>query len=320
MLAPFDWQISGWLEEQAATSVFHGMRLCDLVDPDSLSPSVAEGGWPEIVRHIRDSDGVLRETGADWLIYIAAAHVLGPIMVFHAGGQRAIRFDASDGDASGEAADLYSPSLLPAGSETWTRIGLLGNGYFVRLRTKMLQGEILLSMLEDRDRKLEALKVEVEDAIIFLGPSKVRSDPGRVEPYRLVLCAIFNHPCPLPIVIAGRQVHDYECSFRQDAVRQHAASARHRGPFAPGPWQTSGRLQDWQGRRIRDGCCELVHNRHGRKEMPQSPTARHAWHVRVTRTQDGGGQLRLDRQGHAAVQDAARRHNGHGKCPPGNSR
>jgi uncharacterized protein YegL len=146
-------------------------KLVDLVEWDRLPVTVTT--WAKLMEHLCESCRYLADTGADYLLLVAAAHVLGPVLVFHVQSARAVRFVVADripreGDRRGYA----HASQLPAGGKGWIRIGLLKGRHFVHCRSKALQCEELLMMCDARDKELEALNVDVPHAVLFVGPSK----------------------------------------------------------------------------------------------------------------------------------------------------
>ena len=112
-----------------------------------LTPSAA-GIWVDLVSHIRGNHSFLADTGADWALVTAYAHVYGPALVFHAGTSRAVRFVAADHPSVGGGKGRYARSCqLPAAPASWLVLGLLDNGHFVRCRPKGLKIETLRSRL-----------------------------------------------------------------------------------------------------------------------------------------------------------------------------
>ena len=162
--------LASWLAEESRPDyVFCGMKLRDLINWDRLPPSM-DRGWEGLIAHINESSQYLPDTGADWLLLVATAHVYGPVIVFHAGAARAVRFVAADG-ADGRG---YRDSAhLPAASESWIRLGLLPGGYFVTCRSKLLTAEVMLDVLDTMEAAMrEKLPIEIQDGYILLAPSK----------------------------------------------------------------------------------------------------------------------------------------------------
>ena len=118
------------------------------------------------MRHLSENFSYLTDTGADYLLLVAAAHVFGPVLVFDVQTSCAARFVAADRIARGGSCKGYvHASQIPAGSEGWIWIGLLKGRHFVHCRSKALQSDELVMMCDERDKELEALRVDVPHAV-----------------------------------------------------------------------------------------------------------------------------------------------------------
>lgn len=141
-------KLAHWLEPREK-------ELSHFVDWDRLQPSAAES-WLALISYVRESHAFLSETGADWLLLVAAAEVLGPVVVLHEGTSRAVRFVSYDTAHAAGKQEFERTARLPAASEAWIRLGLLRGGHFVHCRTKTLKCEVLRRMLDEKDRELDA--------------------------------------------------------------------------------------------------------------------------------------------------------------------
>ena len=154
--------LAKWLTPRAEF-VFCGSMLQDLVRWNQLPPSAS--GWSELIALLLESATYLHYTGADWLLLIAAAHVYGPVSIFHTSARRGIRFVAEDAYALA--------AQLPASSGVWIRLGVLDNGHFVRCRSKRVKAQELLHMLDEIESGIaDQIPADIPDAFIFLAPSK----------------------------------------------------------------------------------------------------------------------------------------------------
>jgi hypothetical protein len=154
--------LAKWLTPRA-DFVFCGSMLQDLVRWNQLPPSAS--GWSELIALLLESATYLHYTGADWLLLIAAAHVYGPVSIFHTSARRGIRFVAEDAYALA--------AQLPASSGVWIRLGVLDNGHFVRCRSKRVKAQELLHMLDEIESGIaDQIPADIPDAFIFLAPSK----------------------------------------------------------------------------------------------------------------------------------------------------
>ena len=154
--------LAKWLTPRA-DFIFCGSMLKDLVRWNQLPPSAS--GWSELIALLEESAPFLHYTGADWLLLIAAAHVFGPISIFHTSARRGIRFVAEDAYAHA--------AQLPASSGVWIRLGVLDNGHFVRCRSKQVKAQELLHMLDEIESGIaDQIPADIPDAFIFLAPSK----------------------------------------------------------------------------------------------------------------------------------------------------
>ena len=112
--------------------VFNGATYRDLVAFDRTNLPMSSRTWACLVARIRE-EPALSDTGADYPILIAAAHVLGPVLVIHSGPTVGLRFHAEDASRSPEAAEGETGYVLaahPPPGEGWLTLALLEGDHY----------------------------------------------------------------------------------------------------------------------------------------------------------------------------------------------